>query len=74
MSDDAKIQKIYGFISDALKLVQLGVPIAREAFIIIEIAQTFARRLEVGDIPSDGEVDAAIFTRKSALRDVLNKE
>lgn len=68
------IGKVNEFIAGAFKLIQLGIPVARETFIIIEIAASLAQRLADGDKITDGEIDAAILTRKSALRDILNKE
>ena len=73
-NSEETVKKVNKFIAGALKLIQVGVPVAREAFIIIEIAQSFAKRLAVGDIPTDAEVDAAILSRQSSLNDLLDTE
>jgi len=72
MSEET-LKKVNDFIAGAFRLIEVGIPMSREAFIIIEIAAAFAQRLADGDIPSDGEVDAAILTRNSAFKDILNK-
>lgn len=65
---------LMGVVSDALGLIQVGVPVAREAFYIIQIAKVLAQRVKNGEEITDEEIQAATKLVMDAGEDLLNTD
>lgn len=71
MSDKDEILEIVG---DALALISIGMPVAREALIAIAAAQALYKRVKAGeDIPVE-EIRAARQSLNDAGNDILNTD
>ena len=73
-NSEETITKVNEFIAGAFKLIQIGVPVAREAFVIIEIAATLAQRLADNDVITDAEIDSVMLNQKVELNNLLDKD
>ena len=65
---------LMGVVSDALGLIQVGVPVAREEFYIIQIAKVLAQRVKNGEEITDEEIQAATKLVQDARNDLLNTD
>lgn len=69
-----QLTDLMGIVSDALGLIQVGVPVAREAFHIIQIAKVLAQRVKNGEEITDEEIEAATKLVQDAGNDLLNTD
>jgi len=69
-----QLTDLMGVVSNALGLIQIGVPVAREAFYIIQIAKVLAQRVNNGEEITDEEIEAATKLVQDAGNDILDTD